>query len=115
MNSGGRLEWIDVLKCLGMLLVVVGHASHGGTPDTYRYYIYSFHMPLFFIISGMTFYLQCQKRSFDFVSLVKNKAKGLVWPYFVLSFLTVPISLMCILAGWLFIKHLDFFIKLLVG
>lgn len=46
VRSNGRLEWIDVLKCIGMLLVVVGHASQGGTPDTYRYYIYSFHMPL---------------------------------------------------------------------
>ena len=91
VRSNGRLEWIDVLKCIGMLLVVVGHASQGNTPDTYRYYIYSFHMPLFFIISGMTFYLQCQKRTFDFPGLVRNKAKGLVWPYFALSFLTVPI------------------------
>lgn len=90
-NSSGRLEWIDVLKCLGMLLVVVGHASEDGAAGTYRYYIYSFHMPLFFMISGMTFYLQCQKRTFDFVGLVKNKAKGLVWPYFSLSFLTIPI------------------------
>lgn len=89
--AGGRLEWIDVLKCIGMLLVVIGHVSNEGTPDSLRYYIYSFHMPLFFIISGMTFYLQCQKRTFDFAGLVKNKAKGLVWPYFVLSFLTVPI------------------------
>lgn len=92
-KTGGRLEWIDVLKFIAMLLVVIGHASKGGTPDTYRYYIYSFHMPLFFIISGMTFYLQCQKREFTFISLVKNKAKGLVWPYFALSFLTVPIWL----------------------
>ncbi|HIZ81370.1 MAG TPA: acyltransferase family protein [Candidatus Mediterraneibacter pullistercoris] len=89
--SGGRLEWIDVLKCIGMLLVVVGHASDSGSSDSYRYYIYSFHMPLFFIISGMTFYLQCRKRTFDFMGLVKNKAKGLVWPYFTLSFLTLPI------------------------
>lgn len=29
VRSNGRLEWIDVLKCIGMLLVVVGHASQG--------------------------------------------------------------------------------------
>lgn len=90
-NKEIRIEWIDVLKCLTMLLVVVGHASQGSTPDTYRYYIYSFHMPLFFIISGMTFYLQCEKKSFTFPQLVKNKAKGLVLPYFILSFLTIPV------------------------
>lgn len=90
IQNQNRIQWLDVLKCLTMLLVVVGHASKGDTPDTYRYYIYSFHMPLFFIISGMTFYLQCQKREFTFKTLAQNKAKGLVWPYFALSFLTIP-------------------------
>lgn len=90
IQNQNRIQWLDVLKCLTMLLVVVGHASKGDTPDTYRYYIYSFHMPLFFIISGMTFYLQCKKREFTFKTLAQNKARGLVWPYFALSFLTIP-------------------------
>lgn len=43
----GRLQWLDVLKCLTMLLVVIGHAVPKSAPDTLGYYICFFHMPLF--------------------------------------------------------------------
>ena len=81
-----RLEWLDVLRCIGMYLVVIGHASKGSTPDTYRFYIYSFHMPLFFLISGAGYYLQTKSRQYDFIGMLKNKARALVWPYFSLNF-----------------------------
>lgn len=90
-DSNGRLEWLDVLKCIVMYLVVVGHAAPRGTNDTLGYYIYSFHMPLFFAISGMAFYLQCRKREFTIGSLVKNKAKTLIWPYWAFSLIALPI------------------------
>lgn len=93
MKQSQRIEWIDVLKCIVMWLVVVGHTSRDDTPDTLRFYIYAFHMPLFFLISGMTFRLQCRKRDFDFKGIVKNKAQGLLWPYFILSMLTIPMWL----------------------
>lgn len=86
-----RIEWIDVLKSLVMLLVVIGHAVPKDTPQTLGYYIYSFHMPLFFMISGMTFYLQLSRREFEFTLLVKNKAKALLQPYLILSFMALPI------------------------
>ena len=63
-----RIDWIDALKGFAILTVVIGHcvtdslASH-----TFQEYsnllrllydaIYSFHMPLFFAISGYVFYL----------------------------------------------------------
>ncbi len=90
-NAKERIQWLDVLKCLTMLLVVIGHAVPKDTADTLGYYLYSFHMPLFFMISGMTFYLQMQKRAFTFPQLVQNKAKGLLIPYFALNFLSIPI------------------------
>lgn len=92
-DSNGRLEWLDVLKCIVMYLVVVGHAVPKGTNDTLGYYIYSFHMPLFFMISGMTFYLQCAKREFTLNKLIKNKAKTLLWPYLVFSLAALPLWL----------------------
>lgn len=44
-----RETWIDVLKGIGIILVVIGHVSLGNTLNSW---IYTFHMPLFFSVSG---------------------------------------------------------------
>lgn len=44
-----RYPWIDYLKTLGIVLVVAGHTH---LPSEQHRWIYSFHMPLFFLISG---------------------------------------------------------------
>ena len=45
-----RLIWIDILKGLGILTVVFAHCY---IPDELlKKIIYTFHMPLFFLISG---------------------------------------------------------------
>ena len=43
-----RIEWIDIAKGIGIILVVIGHISQIKVLNDI---IYSFHMPLFFIIS----------------------------------------------------------------
>ena len=50
MKKGGRIETIDIAKGLGILFVVWSHAKGPFTP-----YMYQFHMPLFFLISGFLF------------------------------------------------------------
>ena len=40
-----RLQWLDEVKGLGILLMVIGHA---GAPKYLVHWIYGFHMPLFF-------------------------------------------------------------------
>ncbi|MCQ2371627.1 MAG: acyltransferase [Akkermansia sp.] len=50
-----RIEWVDILKGLAILLVVVGHMEYAeGTSNPGRMLIYSFHMPLFFMLAGYT-------------------------------------------------------------
>lgn len=45
-----RLNQYDILKGIGIILVMLGHAI---PPNTYlSYFIYGFHMPLFFMCSG---------------------------------------------------------------
>lgn len=46
----GRREDIDTAKCIGMLLVIIGHTQ---PPELLQTAIYGMHMPLFFFISGM--------------------------------------------------------------
>lgn len=45
-----RQKWIDIAKGLGIIAVATGHSGSGAA-----YYLYWFHMPLFFIISGYLF------------------------------------------------------------
>lgn len=63
-----REAWLDGLKGFGILLVILGHVLSGYLdawtfPAAYnsfyhvRTWIYSFHMPLFFLLSGYTFTL----------------------------------------------------------
>ena len=48
--GGGRLEWVDVARGVGIVAVVVGHVwTRGPLRDA----VYSFHMPLFFLLSGL--------------------------------------------------------------
>lgn len=67
-GSSRREAWLDGLKGFGILLVILGHVLSGYLdawtfPEAYgsfypvRTWIYSFHMPLFFLISGYTFTL----------------------------------------------------------
>lgn len=57
-NAGSRrLIWADMLKCFAIFLVLWGHSIQHLTPSGFMdnpvfRLIYSFHMPLFMIISG---------------------------------------------------------------
>lgn len=49
-----RIAYIDSIKGFAILLVVMGHTFHDfkGINMAFIDFIYAFHMPLFFIISG---------------------------------------------------------------
>lgn len=70
-----RIEAIDIAKGLGILLVVTGHS---GMPDKAQWWIWSFHMPLFFFISGL-FFSPDKYKTFDF--LLQKKGQSLLLPY----------------------------------
>jgi acyltransferase len=75
-----RLKYIDVAKGIGIILVLIGHILP--TNSIVFKIIYSFHMPLFFIISGFLF----DKDKYTLKGLVKKKFKIYIIPYFVISF-----------------------------
>ena len=49
--KSGRIESIDAAKAIGIVLVIMGHCFNSTLPYMHEF-IYSFHMPLFFILSG---------------------------------------------------------------
>lgn len=48
-----RIEWVDIAKGIGIILVIVGHLLPSGS--YVRTLIYAFHMPMFFILSGLIY------------------------------------------------------------
>lgn len=77
-----RLKYIDTAKGLGILLVILGHAS---LKNSYVLtYIYSFHMPLFFVISGILLYITSAKDR-EYIDIVKGRLFSIMLPYLIFS------------------------------
>ena len=73
-----RLTYIDTAKGIGILLVILGHTYNIST--ALHTFIYSFHMPLFFIISGMT-YNKEKYSNYSLIPFIAKKAKSYLIPY----------------------------------
>lgn len=80
-----RLNYIDCLKGIGIILVVLGHLKPGIYIEKW---IYSFHMFLFFFLSGYV-----HKKRSSFSEQVKLSAKGLLIPYLFYNGAAIAISL----------------------
>lgn len=66
-----RIDWIDVAKGLGIILVVIGHVNLPLLKD----WVYRFHMPMFFMLSGMVY------RPAADMSFVAKRIRSLLIPY----------------------------------
>lgn len=76
---------IDLIKGVAVILVIWGHFIQFSTAGTYDFFgdfvfklIYSFHMPLFAMISGYLFYNSLKKRTLK--QAIASRIKGLLWP-----------------------------------
>ena len=76
MQKKQRIEWLDAIKGFAIIAVVFGHVllgyvendafpSVGSALQLIMNWIYTWHMPLFFVVSGITFYLSCLKEGVD--------------------------------------------------
>lgn len=79
--SDKRVDWIDMAKGFTMILVMLGHAPF---PHAFKVEIYTFHIPLFFVLSG---YLFSFSKYNNLQILLKRKFKSLIIPYLSFSFI----------------------------
>ena len=91
MEKSNRLDYLDIAKGIGIILVVLAHV-YAFNPEIsvsrgkLVTWIYSFHMPLFFIISGM---LIRYKNKIDFKKTIFSRMKGILVPYLFFSLVSV--------------------------
>jgi fucose 4-O-acetylase-like acetyltransferase len=109
-NAENRSLTIDTFRGLGILLVVLGHTS--GLPTAVHNFIYSFHMPAFFILSGYLF--NTEKSIKNPAEQIRNKFYRLIIPAWTLGLICgIPfIALLALNKGGI---NLDIFIQKLIG
>lgn len=91
-----RTEWIDLAKGMAIFLMVCGHTS---IPKSLSNWIWSFHMPLFFIVSGLLF---SPDRYHSFIAFVKKRCRTLLLPYVVFTVVAIcysPVKSLRLLSG----------------
>ncbi|MCR5107732.1 MAG: acyltransferase family protein [Lachnospiraceae bacterium] len=92
-----RLTYFDIAKGIAIILVLIGHLQ--GEILLYSPYIvylciwiFSFHMPFFFIVSGMLIKYK-NDRDRDLNSLITRRFKGIMIPYYLFSIVYIFIVL----------------------
>lgn len=81
MNDTKRYDWLDMAKGIGIVLVVMGH-----TLFPLHSAIDVFHMPLFFILAGLTL------KTTRIDTFLLKKIDSIFIPYIFFSIVSVPIS-----------------------
>ena len=89
--NGKRLDYLDMVKGIGIFFVVLGHIEYIGNP--LRVWISSYHMPLFFIVSGLLMAVKNEPAR-DFTESVRKKFRGIIIPYlwFSLAYFIIDIA-----------------------
>ncbi len=76
-----RLNYLDIAKGIGIILMIIGHIA--AEYEYIRKFILCFHMPLFFIISGYFFRHRENKECLKYIF------KRLIIPYIIMSILII--------------------------
>lgn len=107
-----REPWADNAKFIGIALMVLGHNSLANQSLTD--FIYSFHMPLFFMLSG---YFASTKDE-RFLPYLQKNVRSLLVPYLTFCIVALPFFYYCLWnnrAIYPCLNKLDFFLKPLLG
>lgn len=85
IGERSRTEWVDIAKGIGIVCVCLGHLGI----ESIDRVVFTFHMPLFFILSGMFL-----NGDVSFSEFIKKKSKRLLVPYYITG------GIICFLVFW---------------
>jgi len=105
--AGNRIVWVDYAKAIAIVLIVASHIQHqimkmGLCAETEAYQfidalLYSFHVPLFFFLSGLFFRGALLKRGLKLFAL--SKLRTILYPFIVWSLLQTAIEIVLSRSG----------------
>lgn len=103
-TAAQRAAWVDAAKGVGIVAVVIGHAidglssarliDAGSAWQGLWYWLYTFHMPLFFLLTGLFVEHRVTRDRAGFLAVSLPR---LLWPYLLWS--TVQLFVIALLAG----------------
>ena len=85
IGERSRTEWVDIARGIGIVCVCLGHLGI----ESIDRVVFTVHMPLFFILSGMFL-----NGDVPFSEFIKKKSKRLLVPYYVTG------GIICSLVFW---------------
>ncbi|MCR4652339.1 MAG: acyltransferase family protein [Eubacterium sp.] len=106
-----RLDYLDMTKGLGMILVLIGHLQ-GDSIFTFSPYIqplcafiFSFHMPMFFIVTGILLAVKNDEVK-PFKTVAKSRFSGIMIPYYWFSFFYLLVVVYAFIKGEIAVQTL---------
>lgn len=93
-----RYTEIDIARGIGIFFVVLGHSIkqtqiQAAWIRILTYIIYSFHMPLFFCLSGFVSAKILRMHKHERIQYVSSRARRLLIPYFTIGLIYIPVKL----------------------
>ncbi|MBQ0021937.1 MAG: acyltransferase family protein, partial [Prevotellaceae bacterium] len=85
-----RIFWIDYAKGIAITLMIFGHIPIA--EEVWNNYVYSFHMPVFFFLSGIF----ANNIKMNFREFILKNTYQLLIPYAILYIITIPVGLFTI-------------------
>ena len=80
MNKKYRIQYVDILRAIAIILVIAGHIPYVDFSTNFHKWVYAFHIPLFFFISGISLsFINYSKTSFK--QLLKKRFHRIYLPY----------------------------------
>ncbi|MCR4908688.1 MAG: acyltransferase family protein [Lachnospiraceae bacterium] len=100
--AGSRLNYLDIARGIGIILVILGHIEYIGS--ALKLFIVAFHMPFFFVTSGILIWLRSEAE-LPLKELVLKKLRRIMLPYIYFSVLDIIIYIVYYLltgrdGGW---------------
>lgn len=109
--SKKRIEWIDIVKAIGMFLIVMGHTLEVYTFSGFAKWIFAVHVPVFFVLSGYLF------RAKPFKTVFQSGWRNLLLPYLATAVIVYLLSFLHpFFPNWFYqVDAREYFLRVLYG